>query len=452
MSCNYLIKNALVVNEGQINKNDVLIFDGLIADFDGRIELTADFIQQHSIEILDISGKYLLPGVIDDQVHFREPGLEYKADIASESAAAVAGGVTSYMEMPNTKPPATTIALLEQKYSIAAEKSLANFSFYLGATNDNIDELKKFDPETSCGIKVFLGSSTGNLLTDDPDTLQKIFSLPYLIAIHSEDEKTIRRNAEIYREKFGENVPVEYHPMIRSSEACYVSTKRAVELAGKNNTRLHILHLSTAAELSLLKKDIPLSEKRITSEVCVHHLWFNDSAYKTKGNLVKWNPAIKTEQDRQALFDAILDGTIDIVATDHAPHSLEEKQQAYFKAPSGGPLIQHSLQMMFEFHFNKKLSIEKIAELMCHKPAKCFKVEKRGYIRKNYFADLVVVDLQSQTTVGNDNILYKCKWSPLEGQLFHSKISCTFVNGNMVYDGQHVSDKIKGMRLRFKSE
>jgi len=451
MSCNYLIKNALVVNEGQINKNDVLILDGLIADFAGRIELSADFIQQHNIEIIDISGKYLMPGVIDDQVHFREPGMEYKADIASESAAAVAGGVTSYMEMPNTKPPATTIELLEQKYSIAAEKSIANFSFYLGATNDNIHQLKKFDPVTSCGIKVFLGASTGNLLTDDPDTLQKIFSLPYLIAIHSEDETTIRKNAEIYRQQFGEDVPVEYHPMIRSSAACYLSTKRAVELAEKNNTRLHILHLSTAAELALLKKDIPLSEKRITSEVCVHHLWFNDSAYKTEGNLVKWNPAIKTEQDRQALFDAILDGTIDIIATDHAPHSLEEKQQTYFKAPSGGPLVQHSLQMMLEFHYNKKICIEKIAELMCHKPASCFNMEKRGYIRKNYFADLVIVDLQSKTTVSSDNILYKCKWSPLEGQLFHSKISCTFVNGNMVYDGQHVSDKIKGMRLRFKT-
>lgn len=452
MNCNYLIKNALTVNEGQIIKNDVLILDGLIADMDGKIELTADFILQHKLEIIDVSGKYLLPGVIDDQVHFREPGMEYKADIASESAAAVAGGVTSYMEMPNTKPPATTIELLEQKYSIAAEKSLANFSFYLGGTNDNFDQLLKFDPANHCGIKVFLGSSTGNLLTDDPDALQKIFSLPYLIAVHSEDEVTIRKNAEAYRQKFGEDVPVEYHPMIRSAEACFISTKKAVELAEKNNTRLHILHLSTAAELGLLKKNMPLSEKKITSEVCVHHLWFNDTAYKAKGNLVKWNPAIKTEQDRQALFDGIREGTIDIVATDHAPHTLEEKQQPYFKAPSGGPLIQHSLQMMLEFYFKKQICLEQIVELMCHKPATCFNVEKRGYIRKNYFADLVVVDLQSQTTVSSSNILYKCKWSPLEGQLFHSRISHTFVNGHLVYDGQRVSDKIKGMRLRFKSK
>jgi len=452
MNRNYLIKNALTVNEGQIIKNDVLILDGLIADLDGRIELTAGFIQQHNLEIIDVSGKYLMPGVIDDQVHFREPGMEYKADIFTESAAAVAGGVTSYLEMPNTKPPATTIELLEQKYSIAAEKSLANFSFYLGGTNDNFDQLLKFDPVNHCGIKVFLGSSTGNLLTDDPDTLQKIFGLPYLIAVHSEDEGTIRKNAEAYRNKFGEDVPVEYHPMIRSAEACFISTKRAVELAEKNNTRLHILHLSTAAELGLLKKNIPLTEKKITSEVCVHHLWFNDNAYKAKGNLVKWNPAIKTEQDRQALFDAILEGRIDVVATDHAPHTLEEKQQSYFKAPSGGPLIQHSLQMMLEFYFKKQISLEKIVELMCHKPAICFNVMNRGYIRKNYFADLVVVDLQAQTTVDSSNILYKCKWSPLEGQLFHSRISHTFVNGHLVYDGQRVSDKIKGMRLRFKSK
>ncbi|HNW68942.1 MAG TPA: dihydroorotase [Bacteroidales bacterium] len=452
MNRNYLIKNALAINEGQIIRSDVLVLDGLIADMDGRIELPDDFIQQHDLEIIDASGKYLLPGVIDDQVHFREPGMEYKADIASESAAAVAGGVTSYMEMPNTKPPATTIELLEQKYSLAAEKSLANFSFYLGGTNDNYDQLLKFDPANHCGIKVFLGSSTGNLLTDDPEALQKIFSLPYLIAVHSEDEATIRKNVEIYRQKFGEDVPVEYHPMIRSAEACYISTKRAVALAEKNNTRLHILHLSTAAELGLLKRNVPLSEKRITTEVCVHHLWFNDTAYKSKGNFVKWNPAIKTEQDRQALFDAILDGTIDIVATDHAPHTLEEKQQLYFKAPSGGPLIQHSLQMMLEFYFKKQISLEKIVELMCHKPATCFNVENRGYLRKNYFADLVVADLQSTTTVGNDNILYKCKWSPLEGQLFHSEISHTFVNGHLVYDGQQVSDKIKGMRLRFKSK
>ncbi len=452
MSCNYLIKNALVVNEGEIHKNDILIIDGLIAGIAGQMEFTADFQKQNGIAVIDVSGKYLMPGIIDDQVHFREPGLDYKADIASETAAAVAGGVTSFMDMPNVKPPTTTIDLLEQKYSLASERSMANFSFYLGATNDNIEQLKKFDPVNNCGIKVFLGASTGNLLVDDAEALRQIFELPFLIAIHSEDENTIRANTEIYRQKFGEDVPVECHPLIRSAEACYISTKRAIELAEKNGTRLHILHLSTAAELVLLNNKLPLSSGKITSEVCVHHLWFNDSAYLTKGTMIKWNPAIKTENDRKALFEAILDGTVDIVATDHAPHTLEEKQQSYFKAPSGGPLIQHSLQMMLEFYYKKQLSLEKIAELMCHKPAKCFKVEKRGFIRENYYADLVVFDLQSHTTVDKSNILYKCKWSPLEGQLFHSKISNTFVNGQMVYDGQKVSDKIKGMRLRFKPD
>lgn len=452
MSCNYLIKNALVVNEGEIHKNDILIIDGLIAGIAGQMELTSDFQKQNGIEVIDVSGKYLMPGIIDDQVHFREPGLDYKADIASESAAAVAGGVTSFMDMPNVKPPTTTIELLEQKYSLASERSVANFSFYLGATNDNIEQLKKFDPVNNCGIKVFLGASTGNLLVDDPEALQHIFKLPFLIAIHSEDENTIRANTEIFRQKFGEDVPVESHPMIRSAEACYISTKRAIELAEKNSTRLHILHLSTAAELTLLNNKLPFSSRKITSEVCVHHLWFNDSAYPAKGTLIKWNPSIKTEDDRKALFEAILDGTVDIVATDHAPHTLEEKQQSYFKAPSGGPLIQHSLQMMLEFYYKKQLSLEKIAELMCHKPAKCFKIEKRGFIRENYYADLVVVDLQTQTNVDKSNILYKCKWSPLEGQLFHSKISNTFMNGQMVYDGQTVTDKIKGMRLRFKPD
>lgn len=452
MSCNYLIKNALVVNEGEIHKNDILIIDGLIAGIAGQMELTSDFQKQNGIEVIDVSGKYLMPGIIDDQVHFREPGLDYKADIASESAAAVAGGVTSFMDMPNVKPPTTTIELLEQKYSLASERSVANFSFYLGATNDNIEQLKKFDPVNNCGIKVFLGASTGNLLVDDPEALQHIFKLPFLIAIHSEDENTIRANTEIFRQKFGEDVPVESHPMIRSAEACYISTKRAIELAEKNSTRLHILHLSTAAELTLLNNKLPFSSRKITSEVCVHHLWFNDSAYPARGTMIKWNPAIKTEDDRKALFEAILDGTVDIVATDHAPHTLEEKQQSYFKAPSGGPLIQHSLQMMLEFYYKKQLSLEKIAELMCHKPAKCFKIEKRGFIRENYYADLVVVDLQTQTNVDKSNILYKCKWSPLEGQLFHSKISNTFMNGQMVYDGQTVTDKIKGMRLRFKPD
>lgn len=450
MNTAYLIKNAWVVNEGEINKNDILIIDGLIADVAQHIELAKDFEQQNNIQIIDATGKYVMPGIIDDQVHFREPGLEYKGDIASESAAAVAGGVTSFMDMPNVIPATTTIELLEQKYLLAAEKSKANYSFYLGATNENIEQLKKFDPANSCGIKVFLGASTGNLLVDDVESLNNIFSLPFLIAIHSEDETTIRKNTEIYRQKFGEDVPVECHPLIRSSEACYISTKRAVALAEKQNTRLHILHLSTAVEMALLKNDLPLSEKKITAEVCVHHLWFNDAAYRTVGTLIKWNPAIKAETDRKALFEAVLNGTIDIVATDHAPHTLEEKQQSYFKAPSGGPLLQHSLQMMLEFYCQKKISFEKIVELMCHKPAICFKIEKRGYIRKNYFADLVLIDLQQKTLVDKNNILYKCKWSPIEGQIFNSKICATFVNGQMVYDGQKVSETIRGMRLRFK--
>ncbi len=449
MSCNYLIKNALVVNEGEICQKDILIANGLIEDIAGCIDLTRDYRQLHGIETLDISGKYVMPGIIDDQVHFREPGLEYKGDIASESAAAVAGGVTSFMDMPNVKPPTTTIDLLEQRYAAAAERSSANFSFYLGATNDNIGELKKFDSENNCGIKVFLGASTGNMLVDDYQALQQMFKLPYLIAIHSEDETIIRENAEIFRQKYGEEVPIACHPLIRSTEACFVSTKRAFEMAEKNGTRLHILHLSTAAELDLLNAKKPFAYKKITAEVCVHHLWFNDTAYQAKGTHIKWNPAIKTEQDRAALFEAMLDGRIDMVATDHAPHTLEEKRQTYFKAPSGGPLVQHSLQMMLEFYYRKLLSLEQIAEKMCHNPATCFHIEKRGFIRKKYYADLVVFDLNRQVTVSEENILYKCKWSPLAGQVFHSEISNTFVNGQMVYDGRQVSDKIKGMRLRF---
>jgi len=450
MSCNYLIKNALVVNEGEICQKDIFVIDGLIEEIAGRIDVSDDFRQYYGIEILDMSGKYVMPGIIDDQVHFREPGLEYKGDIASESAAAVAGGVTSFMDMPNVKPPTTTLYLLEQKYAAAAERSSANFSFYLGATNDNIGELKNFNPENNCGIKVFLGASTGNMLVDDTQALQQIFGLPHLIAIHSEDETIIRANAEIYRQKYGEEVPVACHPLIRSAEACFVSTKRAVEMAEKNGTRLHILHLSTAAELDLLNNKLPLADKKITAEVCAHHLWFNDTDYQARGTHIKWNPAIKTEQDRAALFEALLDGRIDMVATDHAPHTLEEKRQPYFKAPSGGPLVQHSLQMMLEFYHRKQMSLVQIAEKMCHNPATCFHIEKRGFIRKNYYADLAVFDLNRQVTVCEENILYKCKWSPLLGQVFHSEITNTFVNGQMVYDGRQVSDKIKGMRLRFK--
>lgn len=449
MKKNYLIKNATIINEGKTFSGDVLIIGNFIADIGENIPISDLFAREQNIEVIDASGMFLIPGVIDDQVHFREPGLTHKGDIASESAAAVAGGITSFMDMPNTKPPALTLELLEQKYEIAAKSSHANFSFYLGASNDNIEHLKQFDPTKNCGIKVFLGSSTGNMLVDNTETIKKIFSLPFLIAIHSEDEATIRANTEFYRQKYGEDVPVKFHAAIRSAEACFKSSQRAVMLAHELGTRLHILHLSTADELAFLTNNIPLEEKKITSEVCVHHLWFNEDAYHTKGTLIKWNPSIKTEADRKALFKAVLDGTIDVVATDHAPHTFEEKMQTYFSAPSGGPLVQHSLLMMLEFSHQKQLSLEEIPKLMCHHPAICFKVQKRGFIRKNYYADLVLLDLKTSTSVITESLLYKCKWSPLEGTTFSSKITATFVNGYKVYDGVNVAEKTHGMRLTF---
>ncbi|MCK9613384.1 MAG: dihydroorotase [Bacteroidales bacterium] len=449
MKKNYLIKNATIINEGKTFSGDVLIIGNFIADIGENIPISVLFAREQNIEVIDASEMFLIPGVIDDQVHFREPGLTRKGDIASESAAAVAGGVTSFMDMPNTKPPALTLELLEQKYEIAEKTSQANFSFYLGASNDNIEHLKQFDPTKNCGIKVFLGSSTGNMLVDNTETIKKIFSLPFLIAIHSEDEATIRANTEFYRQKYGEDVPVKFHAAIRSAEACFKSSQRAVMLAHELGTRLHILHLSTADELAFLTNNIPLEEKKITSEVCVHHLWFNEDAYHTKGTLIKWNPSIKTEADRKALFKAVLDGTIDVVATDHAPHTFEEKMQTYFSAPSGGPLVQHSLLMMLEFSHQKQLSLEEIPKLMCHHPAICFKVQKRGFIRKNYYADLVLLDLKTSTSVITESLLYKCKWSPLEGTTFSSKITATFVNGYKVYDGVNVAEKTHGMRLTF---
>jgi len=449
MKSNYLIDNATIVNENTILKGCVLIINGFIHDILPQNNLSETYLRENNITRIDANCKILIPGVIDDQVHFREPGLTYKGDIESESAAAVAGGVTSYMEMPNTVPNTISIELLEEKYQLAKQKSRANFSFYLGATNNNIDEINNFDPSQNAGIKVFLGASTGNMMVNNSLALEKIFSTPFLIAIHSEDEMIIQKNAAIFRERYGENVPISSHPLIRSEESCYVSTQKAVNLAKKFNTRLHVLHISTARELDLLKSSLPLEEKKITSEVCVHHLWFNDSAYETLGTKVKWNPAIKTENDRQALFNAIIDGTIDIVATDHAPHTLEEKMQTYFKAPSGGPLVQHSLLAMLEFYHNKKLSLEKIVDLMCHKPAVCFKVEKRGYIRKNYYADMVLIDMNIPTKVDKDSLLYKCKWSPFEGLTFNSKIDCAFVNGQIAYDGNQVQHDIIGKRLTF---
>ncbi len=451
MKTNYFIQNATIVNEGKTFHGSVLVIGGVIHDIMSDAVLSETFIRDHDVQCIDATGLILIPGVIDDQVHFREPGLTHKGSIESESRAAVAGGVTSFMEMPNTNPNTVTNQLLEEKYLLAANSSRANFSFYLGATNNNIEEIRKFNPDKNAGIKVFLGASTGNMLVDDPDALQKIFATPFLIAIHSEDENIIQRNAQTYRNKYGENVPVEYHPLIRSEESCYVSTLKAYNLAVKNNTRLHILHLSTARELELLRSQLPLEKKRITSEVCVHHLWFNDADYLKKGTFIKWNPSIKTENDRKALFQAVLDGTIDIIATDHAPHTLEEKQQSYFKAPSGGPLVQHSLQAMLEFVHNKEITLEKVVEAMCHKPAICFNVIRRGFIRKNYFADLVLLDLGSHTQVDAASLLYTCKWSPFEGYRFRSEVVKTFVNGLIAWENGKVSDDVRGMRLEFRN-
>lgn len=441
-----LISNALIVNEGKSFAGSVLIEDGFISKVYNGIpsDIPGNF------KILDAKGKLLIPGVIDDQVHFREPGLTHKADIESESRAAVAGGVTSFMEMPNTFPPALTQKLLEQKFQIAAEKSLANYSFYMGTSNDNVDEVLKTNPETVCGIKIFLGASTGNLLVDKQETLEKIFAeSKILIAVHCEDEQIITQNSDALRKKYGEEAPIAMHPVIRSREACFKSSNFAVELARKCRTRLHVLHLSTAEEMSLFDNRPALDEKKITSEVCVHHLWFAQEDYEKHGTRIKWNPAIKTSSDRAALFQALLDDRIDVIATDHAPHTLDEKNNTYFKAPSGGPLVQHSLQAMLEFYHQDKISLEKIVEKMCHAPALCFRVRKRGFIRPGYHADLVLVDLKTSQEVSRDNILYKCGWSPFEGFVFNSRITHTFVNGNLVFEEGVLHDKTKGMRLLF---
>lgn len=440
----FLIKAPTIVNEGRIFTADVLIGNGVIKSI-GKTILSENY------KVIDASGKYLFPGIIDDQVHFREPGLTHKGDIYTEAKAAVAGGVTSYMEMPNTVPNTLTHELLEEKYIRASEISLANFSFYIGGSNDNIDELLKTDPGKVCGIKIFMGSSTGNMLVDKKEALENIFAkCKHLIAVHCEDEATIRANTEYYRAQFGDEVPMEKHPEIRSAEACYKSSSFAVELAKKYNTRLHILHISTERETHLFDNSKPLRKKRITSEACVHHLWFSDKDYKKKGTFIKWNPAVKTEADRDAILKALLDNKIDIIATDHAPHTLEEKQNSYFKAPSGGPLVQHSLVTMLELYHRKKISLEKVVEKMCHAPADCFRVKNRGYIKKGYAADLVLADLNSPWTVDKSNILYKCGWSPFEGETFHSKITHTFVNGNLVYDNGRFDETIKGQRLLFE--
>ncbi|MBT1702693.1 dihydroorotase [Chryseosolibacter indicus] len=438
-----LILNANIVNEGKVFTADVLIKGQFIERIGENITVAAD-------EVIDAKGKYLMPGVIDDQVHFREPGLTHKATIQTEARAAVAGGVTSFMEMPNTNPPTFTQELLESKYSIASQSSLANYSFYIGASNDNLDEVMKTDVTKVCGLKIFMGSSTGNLLVDNEKMLEGFFSrFPSLIATHCEDEFTIRKNTEEFKAKYGEDVPVSAHPLIRSEEACYKSSSFAVDLAKKHGTKLHILHISTAKEIALFDNSIPLSKKKITAEACVHHLWFNDKDYTRLGTRIKWNPAVKTAHDQQSIFNGVLNDNIDVIATDHAPHTLEEKAGSYFKAPSGGPLIQHSLVAMCEFYHQGKISLEKIAEKMSHNPAILFQISKRGFIREGYFADLVLVDLQSAWTVSPSNIYAKCGWSPFEGQDFKSKVTHTFVSGHLAYNNGTFDERQKGLRLLF---
>ncbi|MBZ4037234.1 dihydroorotase [Flavobacterium sp. 17A] len=440
-----LIKNAKIVNEGTIFEGDVLIENDLIVEIADSISLkTSDCI------VIDAEGNYLMPGAIDDQVHFREPGLTHKGDIESESRAAVAGGITSFIEQPNTVPNAVTQEILQDKYDIAAEKSFANYSFMMGATNDNLEEVLKTNPKNVAGIKIFLGSSTGNMLVDREETLEKIFSsTPMLIAVHCEDEETIKNNLAAFKEQYGDDVPVTAHNLIRSAEACYISSSKAVALAKRTGARLHIFHLSTAKEMELFTNKIPLEDKKITAEVCVHHLWFTNEDYKTKGNFIKWNPAVKTAEDRAELWKALNDGRIDVIATDHAPHTKEEKMQSYLNAPSGGPLVQHAVVAMFEAHHQGKISVEKIVEKMCHNPAKIFKIEKRGFIREGYHADLVIVNPSLPWSVKPDNILYKCGWSPFENFTFKSRITHTFVNGELVYNNFKVKDTRAGKRLLF---
>lgn len=444
MNKSYLIKNARIVNEGTLTEGDVLVENGRIAQIDTSIGP-----KSANVNIIDAEGKFLLPGVIDDQVHFREPGLTHKGDIYSESRAAVAGGITSYMEQPNTKPAATTIEELEKKYQRASQVSLANYSFNMGASNDNLEELKKVSKRDVAGIKIFMGSSTGNMLVDAQKTLEGIFQLDHQLITHCEDEATIRRNLEKAKAQYGDEIPMTEHPVIRSEEACYLSSSTAVELAKKYNSRLHVFHISTAKETELFTNKIPLEDKRITSEVCVHHLWFDDSQYATKGSHIKWNPAVKTSTDRDGLWKALLDGRLDVVATDHAPHTLEEKSKSYLNTPSGGPLVQHALTAMMERVHDGTWSIEQMVEKMCHNPAKLFKIEQRGFIREGYFADLVLVEPNRPWSVSKENILYKCQWSPFEGTLMRSKVTHTFVNGHLAFKEGQFDDSHLGHRLLF---
>lgn len=438
-----LIKNAHIINRGNVYNGDLLIENGFIEQIAPEININAD------LEI-DATGKYLMPGIIDDQVHFREPGLTHKSDLYTEPRAAVAGGVTTYMEMPNTKPPAVTQELLQDKYDIARQKSLSNYSFFMGASNDNIEEVLKTNPEEVCGVKAFMGSSTGNMLVDDPNTLEQLFSrCPMLIATHCEDEYTIRKNLEAHKNKYGEDIPIELHPVIRNVEGCLKSSSFAVELAQKHNTRLHILHISTADELALFRNDIPLAEKRITSEVCVHHLYFNADDYATYGTQIKCNPAIKGKEHQEALLPALLDDRLDIIATDHAPHTWSEKQNKYNGAPSGVPLIQHTLNVMLEFYHQGKITLEKIVEKMCHAPAECFRIRRRGYVEEGQWADLVLFDLDKEWKVTKNNIYYKCNWSPFEGYTFKGKVTSTIVSGHLAYHEGRFDESQKGKRVRF---
>ena len=444
----FLIKNARIVNEGSIFEGDVLIENEIIRQI-------AENISAKSSEciIIDAEGSFLIPGVIDDQVHFREPGLTHKGDIASESKAAVAGGITSYIEQPNTVPNAITQELLEDKYQIASKTSHANYSFMMGGTNDNLEEILKTNPKNVAGLKLFLGSSTGDMLVDSSASLEKIFSnTKLLIAVHSEDETIVKNNLAKYKEIYGDDIPVEKHPEIRSVAACYESTVRVIELAKKTGARLHVFHISTAKELDLFTNKIPLEKKQITAEVCIHHLWFTDADYETKGSLIKWNPAVKSQEDKDALWKALLDDRIDVIATDHAPHTLDEKSNPYTTCPSGGPLVQHALVAMMESYSKGKISIEKIVEKMCHNPAKIFKIENRGYIKEGYFADLVLVNPHMPWNVKKENIIAKCGWSPFEGINFKSRVTHTFVNGKLAYANGKVKDIIAGQRLTFERE
>lgn len=439
-----LIQNARIVNENQIIKADVLIENEFISKIGNNIS------EENIDQIIDATGKYLLPGVIDDQVHFREPGLTWKGDIESESKAAIAGGITSFIEQPNTVPNAVTQELLEEKYKIAAEKSYANYSFSMGGTNDNLEEVLKTNPRNVAAVKLFLGSSTGNMLVDNPEILENIFSKVKMpICVHCEDEATIKKNTEQYKAEYGDAIPVKFHHLIRSEEACYLSSSKAVELAKKTGARLHIYHLSTAKEMDLFQNDIPLKDKKITAEVCVHHLTFTNEDYETKGSLIKWNPAVKTQKDKDGLWEALLDDRIDVIATDHAPHTFEEKQNPYTSCPSGAPLVQHALNVMLENYQNGKISLEKVVEKMCHNPAILFEIEKRGFIKEGYKADLVLVDMNADWKVEKDNILYKCGWSPLEGIAFHNKITHTFVNGHLAYENGNFAEEKFGERLLF---